>query len=92
MCSARLAERLRSAVACEPIQVADQVLSVTASLGVAECLRVGDAVDSLIHRADRALYSAKRNGRNRVTCFSELEAEEARVHHPEHLRPLGQRL
>jgi diguanylate cyclase (GGDEF)-like protein len=37
----------------------------TASLGVA-CYVENDTVDSIIHRADIALYDAKNNGRNRV--------------------------
>jgi diguanylate cyclase (GGDEF)-like protein len=87
--AAKLAERLRSAAASEPIHVVDQVSSITVSLGVAECFGFGDAVESLIERADRALYAAKRNGRNRVTCFSEIVAEEARTDNPEHPRPLS---
>ena len=39
--------------------------SVQASLGVAELLP-DEALDNFIERADRALYSAKRNGRNQV--------------------------
>ena len=38
---------------------------ITTSIGVAQ-LRNGDTPESLIVRADRALYEAKRNGRNRV--------------------------
>ncbi len=38
---------------------------LTASFGVA-AYRNGDSRDSLLERADAALYSAKRNGRNRV--------------------------
>jgi len=38
---------------------------VTVSIGVAES-RPGDAIDTLMHRADSAMYSAKAAGRNRV--------------------------
>lgn len=59
-----VAERIRAALECLDIAVADR--PVTASLGVAEN-RAGEgtAVDLLL-RADQALYTAKRNGRNRV--------------------------
>lgn len=39
--------------------------SITLSIGVAE-LQPGENLDSLVSRADRALYQAKSNGRNRV--------------------------
>jgi diguanylate cyclase (GGDEF)-like protein len=38
---------------------------VTVSLGVAE-LRADEPMESLLKRADRALYAAKDHGRNRV--------------------------
>jgi predicted signal transduction protein with EAL and GGDEF domain len=40
---------------------------VTCSLGVAEW-EPGDTIDSLLRRADVALYEAKRAGRNRVVA------------------------
>ncbi|MNF02962.1 diguanylate cyclase [compost metagenome] len=44
----------------------DKVLdSVTASFGVAFA-KTGDTLESLLTRADDALYQAKRNGRNQV--------------------------
>jgi diguanylate cyclase (GGDEF)-like protein len=58
------AESLRAAIAATPL-VAD--LPVTASLGVAELL-AGDDRDHWLGRADRALYEAKRAGRDRVVC------------------------
>jgi diguanylate cyclase len=45
---------------------------VTISLGVAT-LHKGDTAQSLIARADACLYSAKRNGRNRVICETDPE-------------------
>lgn len=39
---------------------------ITVSCGVSE-VSAGDTVDSLIHRADQALYDAKRRGKNRVS-------------------------
>lgn len=56
------AEKLRRAIENHSF---DTVGTVTASFGVAE-LESGDDADSLLKKADDALYKAKRSGRNRV--------------------------
>ena len=60
-----IAERLRKTVS-ENLHSPDDV-SVTISLGVAEH-RADEKLDALIERADRALYLAKKGGRDRVVC------------------------
>lgn len=60
-----LAERIRSAIGDRPLLVEQQRIPVTVSLGVAGSL--GDVdLDTLSAEADRAMYLAKRGGRNRV--------------------------
>jgi two-component system cell cycle response regulator len=62
------AERLRRSVCASPFIVAGQrsELEVTVSIGVA-CTGDGeDSVETLLKRADEALYEAKAAGRNRV--------------------------
>lgn len=62
-----LAERLRVAVAKDPIVTDAGDISITISVGVAiPKPGVREGSDSLIHRADRALYRAKQTGRDRV--------------------------
>ena len=59
-------EKLRNAIA----QVGfDEIGTVTCSFGVAQYV-YGDTADTLISRADGALYRAKLNGRNRVELAS----------------------
>jgi diguanylate cyclase (GGDEF)-like protein len=62
-----VAERLRHAVAAEPffIHTAGERRPITISAGVAVA-QPGDTVDTLLQRADDALYQAKNAGRNRV--------------------------
>lgn len=48
--------------------VEESPITVTVSLGVAEKIR-GDSRSDLLTRADKALYTAKREGRNRVVQF-----------------------
>ena len=57
-----LAENLRSRV---DAHVFGQDLHCSISIGVAE-MRSNDTPDSLVHRADTALYRAKKAGKNRV--------------------------
>ncbi len=60
----QLAERLRCNVASISA-VGGRPLHVTVSIGVAG-LQPGESPEALFQRADRALYRAKANGRNRV--------------------------
>jgi diguanylate cyclase (GGDEF)-like protein/PAS domain S-box-containing protein len=60
-----VAERLRVAVAEQPIEVGKDALGVTVSIGLA-AHAPGQDVGALLQRADAALYSAKQDGRNLV--------------------------
>jgi diguanylate cyclase (GGDEF)-like protein/PAS domain S-box-containing protein len=68
--AARLAERMRQALADTPIQVGGVELRVTSSFGVADCVGELNTVDELVERADRMLHVAKNSGRNQVLCFA----------------------
>jgi two-component system cell cycle response regulator len=63
----RAAERLRSAVERASFTYGSQVIPVTLSIGCASVADCGEASpEVLIEIADRRLYAAKNNGRNRV--------------------------
>ena len=63
-----IAERLRKSIETTPVVIsrAPGKLNITISIGIAATQGPADTGDALLHRADQALYSAKRSGRNRV--------------------------
>ena len=71
-----LAERIRRTVADTPILFEGQPLSITVSMGIGRlgaedilCSETPSALMNIgLHRADKALYKAKSEGRNR-TCY-----------------------
>ncbi len=70
---ARLAEEIRASLEQKFIPVRGEAIIQTASFGVAQGTGT-DTANSLIHRADRCLYAAKKSGRNRVvTADSVIE-------------------
>lgn len=63
------AERIRKAIKDYRISYAENLISVTVSVGVATYPDNASSRIELIEKADSALYEAKRNGRDRV-CIS----------------------
>jgi len=65
------AERIRKNVANIPVPVAGEQLTVTLSIGVATLSEQPKTFEELIHEADAAMYSGRRNGsRNIATAYS----------------------
>jgi diguanylate cyclase (GGDEF)-like protein len=64
----QVAERVRTAIA--DINVLESDSAVTASFGVAVFPEDAPDAARLVRNADRALYRAKANGRNRVEMFT----------------------
>ncbi len=63
--------RLLRAIRARPVRTSAGVIQVTASAGTAAWRR-RESVESLIDRADQALYEAKREGRDRARAHSRL--------------------
>jgi diguanylate cyclase (GGDEF)-like protein len=62
------AERLRQSIEQIQIPLSEGEVRLTVSIGVATAGPDTETVAALINQADRALYEAKRNGRNRVVA------------------------
>jgi diguanylate cyclase (GGDEF)-like protein len=67
-----VAERLRAHYEAMTIDLADQILNSTISIGVADSTHAGFEFTSLVAAADAALYRAKQQGRNRVVAYSSM--------------------
>jgi two-component system cell cycle response regulator len=65
-----IAERLRQSIETTPVKIsrAPGALKITISIGIAKAEGEGDTAELLLHRADQALYRAKRTGRNKVVA------------------------
>ncbi len=72
--AARLAEKVRARIADARLM---EERPVTASIGVS-CYSGHESgtEDDLIHQADKALYRAKRTGRNKIQCAWDVEPDE----------------
>ncbi|MFK0162871.1 GGDEF domain-containing protein [Rhizobium sp. NPDC090279] len=70
----QVAERVRDAFAARAISIEDKSVACTVSAGVATGTVKGLGFDDVLRAADKALYEAKRNGRNRVEVAAYLRA------------------
>ncbi|HEY5585770.1 MAG TPA: response regulator [Ruminiclostridium sp.] len=69
-------DRLRQRFACRPILVGGANLNVTFSAGIKQVRDIDESVEQLISDSDKAMYYAKRCGRNRVVVYGkEMEVQ-----------------
>ena len=62
-----IAEQIRVAIEAAELHYQDRSLRLTVSIGVATQLAQESMPQPAVERADKALYAAKRAGRNRVS-------------------------
>ncbi|HYW50539.1 MAG TPA: sensor domain-containing diguanylate cyclase [Gemmatimonadaceae bacterium] len=72
-----VAERMRATIEAKTIGVGEHLVHVTASFGVASYPETARLGDELFPAADKALYTAKREGRNCVRFARPLASEQA---------------
>jgi two-component system cell cycle response regulator len=70
-----MAERLRKAVMNRTFSAENKTFKVTISIGVSTCPNDGRRKEEIIEKADKALYHAKRTGRNRSILWSEINGQ-----------------
>jgi diguanylate cyclase (GGDEF)-like protein len=64
-----VAERLRGAVEASEVTSSQGTVKITISLGIAGLDSADKSLEIMLDRADQALYTAKREGRNRVSVY-----------------------
>jgi diguanylate cyclase (GGDEF)-like protein/PAS domain S-box-containing protein/putative nucleotidyltransferase with HDIG domain len=68
----RVADRIRHRITATPISAAGAPLTIRSSAGAAIVTPNVESGGVLVDRADRALYAAKRRGRDRTVCFDQV--------------------
>ena len=72
--AADVAERIRLAIGARPLNLNGHNVFASVSIGFASYPEDGRTLDALAARADRALYQAKQEGRNKVVRYSPATA------------------
>lgn len=65
-----LGEAIRRSIDSAPFAFEGSEIAISVSIGATVSLESSESFGSVVSRADKALYEAKRNGRNRVVSAS----------------------
>lgn len=72
-------------IALQPVTIGDHQVFTTASIGVTLYPQDGQDVETLLQRADQAMYAAKSGGRNTARFFTRSMQDEADRRHQLHV-------
>ena len=70
---AQIGRRIQEAVASSAVEYENRRIAVSISVGLTYRSVCSDDVDTILGEADRALYAAKQQGKNRVVAFDTLD-------------------
>ena len=68
-----IAKKLKEAIENIEIKIPNiDIIKFTVSIGISQCdcSKNAEVIDDLVHKADEALYEAKRAGRNKIVIYS----------------------
>ena len=68
--AAGVAERIRKSIESTPLVTREKQLATTVSIGIAGYPNHGVDFETVLEKADHAMYASKSGGKNRVTLFS----------------------
>lgn len=68
------AERLRRIIESRKLEIGSTEIHLSASIGIASFSNEVQNINQLFDLADKALYAAKRNGRNTIFCLEDQKA------------------
>lgn len=65
--AAGVGARIRQSIEATPLSIRDRTVNITASIGVAAYPEHGNDFESVMKKADQAMYASKNKGKNQVT-------------------------
>lgn len=67
--AAGVAARIRQSIEATPLSIREKTVQITVSIGVSSYPEHGNDFETVMKKADQALYASKRKGKNQVTVF-----------------------